>query len=81
MTSYHLRWSAATGAARVVYRVYRATAPGAENFAQPTYLTRATAFTTPPLTSSRTYYFVVRAGSQDRNRRERRGVNLCLWLA
>jgi hypothetical protein len=35
-------------------------------------------FRTPPLPSTQTYYFVVRAGSGDHNRRERRGVNLCL---
>lgn len=78
MTSYHLRWTAATGAPRVVYRIYQATAPGAENFAKPTYVTRATTFTTAPLATAQTYYFVVRAGTQDRNRRERQGVNLCV---
>ena len=77
LTSYHLRWTAATGASGVVYRIYQASAPGAESFAKPTYVTRATKFTTPPLPSSRAVYFVVRAGSQDRNRRERQGVNLC----
>jgi hypothetical protein len=78
--SYHLRWTAATGAAHVVYGIYQATAPGGEDYARPTYRTRpgATVFTTPPLPSTQTYYFVVRAGSGDHNRRERRGVNLCL---
>jgi hypothetical protein len=79
-TSYHLRWTAATGGGRIVYRVFRATAPGAENYAKPTYLTRpaATSFTTPPLPSAQAYYFVVRAGTGDHNRRERQGVNLCV---
>jgi len=78
VTSYHLRWSAATGAPRVVYRVYQATAPGKERYAKPTYVTRATGFTTPLLPSSTAYYFVVRAGTGDRNTRERQGMNLCL---
>ena len=78
LTSYHLHWTAATGAPPgIVYRIYQARAPGVESFATPTYLTRGTKFTTPPLPSSRTYYFVVRAGREDRNRRERQGVNLC----
>ena len=78
MTSYHLRWKAATGATTVVYRIYQATAAGKESFAKPSYVTRATSFATPPLPSSRTYWFVVRAGSGDRNRVERQGVNLCV---
>lgn len=78
LTSYHLRWKAATGAPAVVYRIYRASAPGRENYAKPTYVTRAVGFTTPPLPSSKAYWFVVRAGSADRNRIERRGVNLCV---
>lgn len=77
LTSYHLRWTAATGAPGIVYRIYQASKPGAESFAKPTYATRATKFTTPQFPSSRTVYFVVRAGSQDRNRRERQGLNLC----
>ncbi len=69
---------------RIVYDVYRARSPGGESFARPTYVTKpgATTFVTPPLPSSTTYYFVVRArdaaGNRDRNRRERQGVNLCL---
>ena len=84
---YHLRWHAAhddmTPASRIVYLVYRATSPGDESFARPTWVTRpgATSFTTPPLSSTGTYYFVVRArdaaGNRDRNGREQRGVNLC----
>jgi hypothetical protein len=84
---YHLAWPAAsdnrTPQRRIVYDVYRASAPASESFATPTYVTRpgATSFATPPLSSTGTYYFVVRArdaaGNHDRNRRERRGVNIC----
>lgn len=77
-TSYHLRWKPATGATGIVYRIYEATAAGKESFAKPTYVTRAaTGFTTPALPSSLTVFFVVRAGTADRNRVERQGVNLC----
>jgi hypothetical protein len=85
--SYRLTWAAArdrvTRASRIVYDVYQATSPGDENYAQATYTTRggALTFVTPPLPSTEAYYFVVRArdaaGNRDRNRRERRGVNLC----
>ena len=77
MTSYHLRWKPATGATGVLYRIYQASAAGKENFAKPTYVTRAAGFTTPPLSSSQAVFFVVRAGKADRNRVERQGVNLC----
>ncbi|HVH52257.1 MAG TPA: hypothetical protein VM690_08940 [Gaiellaceae bacterium] len=78
LTSYHLRWRAATGATGVVYRIYQATAAGKENFAKPTYVTRSVGFTTPPLPASREFFFVVRAGTADRNQVERQGVNLCV---
>jgi hypothetical protein len=78
MTSYHLRWTAATGAPTVVYRIYQSTAPGKQSFAKPTYVTRSVGFTTPPLPTTQAFWFVVRAGPIDRNRVERRGVNLCL---
>jgi hypothetical protein len=84
---YRLVWNAAkdnvTRSSRIVYDVYRATAPGRESFSRATYTTRrgATAFATPLLSSDKTYYFVVRArdaaGNRDRNRRERLGMNLC----
>jgi len=87
MSSYHLAWTAAkdnvTLSSRIVYNVYRATAAGGENFSAPTYTTRrgAVTFVTPPLHSSESNYFVVRArdaaGNRDRNRRERLGVNVC----
>jgi hypothetical protein len=83
---YRLVWPAAKDAvtpqSRLRYDIYRATAPGRENFATPTYTVRgSTLFMTPPLPSAETYYFVVRArdaaGNRDRNRRERAGENLC----
>ena len=87
-SSFHLIWAAAkdkvTSAGRIVYDVYQATSPGTENFSRATYTTRggATSFTTPPLPSTETYYFVVRARdaarNRDRNRRERPGRNLCV---
>jgi len=64
--------------------VFQATSPGGERFSTPTYTTRrgATSFATPPLSSTLTYYFIVRArdaaGNRDRNRRERPGMNLCV---
>jgi hypothetical protein len=87
-SSFHLKWTpakdAVTPASRIVYDVYQANAPGKENFAVPTYSTRrgVTTFATPPLSSTATHYFVVRArdaaGNRDRNRRERQGMNLCV---
>jgi len=87
MSSYRLTWAAAkdnvTPSSRIVYNVYRATSPGGENFSAPTYTTRrgAVTFVTPPLPSSESNFFVVRAqdaaGNRDRNRRERLGRNLC----
>jgi hypothetical protein len=86
--SFRLVWTAAhdkiTRASLMVYDVYEARSPGTENFSRATYTTRrgATSFATPPLPSTETYYFVVRArdaaGNRDRNRRERPGRNLCL---
>jgi hypothetical protein len=87
-SSFHLAWPAAkdnvTSATRIVYDIYQARSPGVENFSRATYTTRrgATQFATPPLPSTETYYFVVRArdaaGNRDRNRRERPGRNLCV---
>jgi len=87
-SSYRLVWAAArdesTRQRRIVYDVYQAASPGAERFARPTYTSRpgATSFVTPPLSSTGSHYFVVRArdaaGNRDRNRRERLGVNLCV---
>jgi hypothetical protein len=85
---YALRWSAATDdrtpQGRILYDIYQASKPGEETFSTPTYTSAAgaTSFTTPPLSSSQTWYFVVRArdlaGNRDSNRAERDGQNLCL---
>jgi hypothetical protein len=86
--AYQLKWSPATDdvtpSAALVYDVYQATTSGAENYAMPTYSTDPgqTTFTTPPLPSTKTFYFVVRArdraGNRDENKIEREGVNLCV---
>jgi hypothetical protein len=86
--SYTLRWGPATDnvtpAKKLVYDVYQATTFGREDYATPTYTTAAgaTAFTTPPLPSDQTFYFVVRArdqaGNRDANTVERQGQNLCV---
>jgi len=88
LVRYHLRWLSAhddrNPSSRIVYDVYRASSSGAESFTRPTWTTAPglTSFTTPPLPSGATYFFVVRArdssGRRDANRVERRGVNLCL---
>jgi hypothetical protein len=87
VSRYRLVWPAAkdvvTPRSRLRYDIYRASAPGGESFAAPTYTVRgSTLFMTPPLSSAETHYFVVRArdaaGNRDRNRRERAGENLCL---
>ena len=85
---YNLRWSAAsdnlTAQDQIVYDIYQASKPGGETFSAPTYTTApgAMSFTTPPLSSSDTWYFVVlardAAGNRDSNRVEREGQNLCL---
>jgi hypothetical protein len=86
--TYTLSWDPATDdvtpSSQIVYDVYYATAPGRENFAKPTWTTArgATSFTTPGLSASAPAYFVVRArdraGNEDGNRVERRGVNRCV---
>jgi hypothetical protein len=86
--SYRLAWDPATDddtpSSDLVYEVYQATAPGAEDFSAATYTTPAgaTTFATPPLPADKAYYFVVRArdraGHRDANRVERVGENLCL---
>jgi len=87
-TPYHLTWNpaidAVTPSNEIAYDVYQATTAGGEGFAAPTYTTPpgVTSFATPPLSSTKTYYFVVRArdlaGNRDSNRVERVGENLCL---
>jgi len=87
-TSYNLSWDPATDnvtpSRKIVYDVYQADAPGAEDFSTPTYTTSAgaTSFTTPPLPADKYFYFVVRAkdeaGNGDSNMVERQGQNLCV---
>jgi hypothetical protein len=87
-SSYHLSWGPATDdvtpASEIVYDIYQAITPGAEDFSKPTYTAPAgaTSFSTPLLPVTKTYYFVVHArdvaGNRDRNRVERTGMNLCV---
>ena len=87
-SSYHLSWDAATDnvtpSSKIVYNVYQANKAGGEDFSQPTYTTApgVTSFDTPQLSSSKTFYFVVRArdqaGNEDSNKVERQGQNLCV---
>jgi hypothetical protein len=83
-----LSWSAGadnrTPASQLVYDVFMATTPGAENFLSPTWTSApgATTFRTPGLPSHGTAYFVVRArdraGNEDANTVERRLIDPCL---
>lgn len=85
---YFLRWADArddvTPAAGIVYDVYQATKAGGEDFARPTYTTKAgaTSFTTPLLPTDTAHYFVVRARDRAGNRSatavERMGVSICV---
>ena len=85
---YHLAWEAAsdnkTPSRAIVYEIYQATSPGGEDFSHPTYTKKrgGLSFDTPPLVSTKVFYFVVRAidraGNEDTNTIEREGVNLCV---
>ena len=87
-TSYNLSWDPATDnvspSRRIVYDVYQAETSGGEDFSAPTYTTPAgaTSFATPPLSTDKHFYFVVRArdqaGNSDSNTVEREGQNLCV---
>jgi hypothetical protein len=87
-TPYHLSWSPAhddvTPSSQIVYDIYMATTSGGENFSDPNWTSPpgATSFKTPGLPSHETVYFVVRArdraGNEDTNRVQRRGVDPCL---
>jgi hypothetical protein len=87
MASYALTWHAATDSvtpsAQIVYDIFVATAPGAEDFAKATFTTSpgATSFRTPNEPRGTTLYFVVRArnaaGHEDTNKAERQGVVDC----
>jgi hypothetical protein len=84
---YLLRWDRArddvSAPGDIVYDVYEATAPRAEDFSTPTYSSRpgSTSFETPPLPTDGARYFVVRArdeaGNRDRNTVERQAVSIC----
>jgi hypothetical protein len=86
-SSYTLTWAAATDpvtpSSQLVYEIFVATAPGAENYATPTYTTApgATSFVTPLSQDQGTRYFVVRArnaaGREDSNTVERAGIIDC----
>jgi len=85
--SYTLSWSGATDdvtpSTGIVYDIFTATVPGAEDFAAPAYTSAAgaTSYTTPALASSSPHYFVVRArdqaGNRDANTVERAGRDPC----
>jgi CARDB len=84
---YRLSWEPATDnitpSSALVYDVYQATVSGREDFSSATYTSPAgvTSFSTPPLPTDRSYYFVVRArdraGNRDSNKLERQGENQC----
>jgi hypothetical protein len=88
MVSYNLTWDAATDdvtpSSKIVYDVYTSTTSGGEQFSRPSWTAAvgATSFRTPAVSADTSSYFVVRArdraGNEDRNKVERRGVNLCL---
>lgn len=87
-TSYNLSWDPATDnvtpSKKIVYDVYQANTSGGEDFTTPTYTTSAgaTSFATPPLSTDKYFYFVVRArdqaGNSDSNTVELEGQNLCV---
>jgi hypothetical protein len=85
-TPFHLTWTAAaddrTPSAQIMYDVYMSAVSGAEDFSKPTWTTPPGAtFQTPGLPSHGTFFFVVRArdraGNEDANRSERRGIDAC----
>jgi hypothetical protein len=87
-TPYNLSWQPAadnrTSRTQLVYDIFMASTPGAENFLQPTWTTvpGATSFRTPGLPSHGVVYFVVRArdqaGNEDGNRAEHAGFDPCV---
>jgi hypothetical protein len=86
-TPFTLSWQAATDdvtpSSQIVYDVYLAATPGAEDFSTPTWTTPpgVTSYRTPGLPSHGSFYFVVRArdsaGNLDHNTLEQRGVDPC----
>jgi hypothetical protein len=86
-STYVLTWEPAsdpvTPPSAIVYDIFLATSPGAEDYARPAWTTSpgATSFTTPGLARTGPVYFVVRArndaGAEDDNTVERQGVSAC----
>jgi len=86
-STYTLTWQPATDpvtpSSAIVYNIFLATSPSAEDYAQPTWTTSpgATSFTTPSLARNGPVYFVVRArnaaGTEDDNTVEHQGVSAC----
>jgi hypothetical protein len=86
-SSYMLSWNAATDpvtpSSQIVYDIFVATMPGAEDYAKPSFTSApgATSFATPFQPRTGTPYFVVRArdkaGHEDTNKVERAGVVSC----
>jgi hypothetical protein len=86
-TGYRLTWGPATDpvtpSAQIVYDIFVATMPGAEDYANPMWTTSpgATTFVTPSVPRAGALYFVVRArnaaGHEDTNTVERQGVVRC----
>ncbi len=84
---YTLTWTAATDpvtpSSQLVYEIFVATSPGAEDYATPAYTTApgVTSYVTPGIPRSGPVYFVVRArnaaGHEDANTVERQGVVQC----
>ena len=56
-----LSWNAATDASPVVYNIYRAGSPGAQNFSEPLATTSTTSFNDETVINLRKYFYVVRA--------------------
>jgi hypothetical protein len=87
-TPFTVSWSAAsddiTPSSQIVYDVFMSVTAGGEDFSRPNWTTSpgVTQFETPGLASHGTFYFVVRArdraGNEDHNRVERRGIDPCL---
>ncbi|MGZ4171566.1 MAG: hypothetical protein ACXVRN_09385 [Solirubrobacteraceae bacterium] len=85
--SYTLVWKAATDpvtpSSQIVYDIFVATTPGAENYAQPSWTTApgATSYVTQGVAQTGPLFFVVRArnaaGHEDQNTVERQGVSQC----
>jgi hypothetical protein len=86
-SSYTLSWKAATDpvtpSSQIVYVIFVATSPGAEDYSTPTYTTSpgVTSFVTPGIARNGSLWFVVRArnaaGHEDSNTVERQGVVDC----